>query len=303
MADGQGGFHSHLANPVGSEVNSSTSSDDVAKLADHFSEIQLSNLLEKQPSDCDAIINDQRDSESETLFDLEKASDNLLTANATEPWEAPIYDEYPDNELISVIGQYLDLTIASISQARFVYWKGMKPSKLLKRNERLVAYIPELPYQEGSHLSLILEEGTGDTEPATYYSNESCTDRHVYMADIADSHRDHELPEDISADDLTADAGNEDDTQWEARREKNRQRQQRRTDAQQRQRIQRNLQTEFERAAEQGFHTPMANAMHATRLLDRIQDPAVRQSVRLLQLVAIRLNERDKMASLSRSRD
>ena len=72
--------------------------------------------------------------------------------------------------------------------------------------------------------------------------------------------------------------------QWNARRDKNTQRAQRRREAEQRRqdqerRAQRNLQSEFERAAEQGFHTLVANVIHAVSLLGHIQDPAVQQSV------------------------
>ena len=117
-------------------------------------------------------------------------------------WESPIYDEYPDNEPISIIGHHLDLTIAATSQGRFVYWKGMEPPKLLAHDTGLVAYIPYLPYQEGSHLSMILEERTRSMVIATDYSNESYTDRHVYVAHVGGGHRQNELLEDISTDDL-----------------------------------------------------------------------------------------------------
>ena len=52
---------------------------------------------------------------------------------------------------------------------------------------------------------------------------------------------------------------------------------------------------------EQGFHTPVANVIHAVSLLGHIQDPAVQQSVQILQHVCVQLNEKDKMTSLSRS--
>ena len=145
VADGQGGFHSHLANPVGPEANSSTSSDDAAKLASNLSKIQLFDLLRRQPSDHDITLSDQKEIQSETFSDLEKVADDLLITDATTPWEALIYDEYPDNEPIFIIGQYLDLTIASMSQGRFIYWKGIEPSELLGQSARLVTYIPDLP--------------------------------------------------------------------------------------------------------------------------------------------------------------
>src|SRR6185312_161286 len=119
--------------------------------------------------------------------------------------------------------------------------------------------------------------------------------------DQGNGHRDNELLEDVSADELTANTGTKDETQRDARRTRNRDREQRRVDARQRQqqRAQQNLQAEFERAAEQGFHTPVANIMHATRLLDHIRDPAVLQSINLRQHAAIQLNERKRNSYLS----
>jgi hypothetical protein len=38
-----------------------------------------------------------------------------------------------------------------------MYWKGMEPSELLDDGTSLVAYIHELPYQEGRPLSSITE--------------------------------------------------------------------------------------------------------------------------------------------------
>ena len=114
-----------------------------------------------------------------------------------------------------------------------MYWKGLEPPELLGLDARLVAYIPELPYQEENQLSPIQEDRFGFTIPVTDYSDESYNDRRVYMADTANSRRDNELPEDISADDLTANAGNENDAECDARRERNRLHEQRRADARQ----------------------------------------------------------------------
>jgi hypothetical protein len=56
----------------------------------------------------------------------------------------------------------------------------------------------------------------------TDYSDDSYNNHHVYMADLANGRRDNELLEVISMDDLTANAGNKNDTERDARREKNR---------------------------------------------------------------------------------
>jgi hypothetical protein len=78
---------------------------------------------------------------------------------ATACWEAPIFNKYSDSDDDSEpsIGSHLDMTITSTPQARFVYWKGMEPSELLDDSTHLVAYIQELPYEEGRPLASITE--------------------------------------------------------------------------------------------------------------------------------------------------
>jgi len=228
VANGQGGFHSHLVDATEPETNLLGVSGNATELAEDLSRIQLSDLL-GGPS-----LGDQERFQSETFFDPGKASDDLLITDATNPWEAPVTDELLDNEPISIIGKHLDLTIASTPQGRFVYWKGMEHPELLGHDARLVAYFPNLPYQDGNQLSPIHEEGARSTEIVTDHSDESYTDRCVYVADVGGGHRENELPEVVSADDLTANAGNEDDTQRDARRAKNHEHEQWREDARQR---------------------------------------------------------------------
>ena len=58
--------------------------------------------------------------------------------------------------------------------------------------------------------------------PVTDYSGESYRDRHVYMADATNSRRDNELPEDISVDEPTTNAGNENEAEHDGMHERNR---------------------------------------------------------------------------------
>ena len=99
--------------------------------------------------------------------------------------------------------------------------RAWSPPELLGQDTRLVAYIPNLAYQEGTHVFPVPKEGMGSTEIVTDYSDESYTDRHVYMAHVASGRWDNELPKVVSADDLSANAGNEDVVQHKAKREKN----------------------------------------------------------------------------------
>ena len=241
----------------------------------------------------------------ESSSDPEEASaDNQNDGVVPSKKHADLEYFQPDSP-ISIIGNHLEFMVASTPQCRFVYWKGMEPPELHGYDTRLVACMENLPYQDGSALTTILEEETGSTELVTNCTCESYSDRHVYVANQGNGHRDNELPEDVSADEPTANAGAEDETQRDARRARNRDREQRRANARQhqQQQAQRNLQEEFERAAEKGFHTPMSNIMYATRLLDHINDPAVLQSINLLQHAALQLNEKEKLISLSKNQD
>jgi hypothetical protein len=53
-----------------------------------------------------------------------------------------------------------DLMITSTSVWRFVHWKGMKPSDLLEAEDRLVAHLKPLPFQEGKPLATMVEGST-----------------------------------------------------------------------------------------------------------------------------------------------
>ena len=123
-----------------SKLDQLSAPESTTKLVDNLNKAQLSNVLKELPP------NDHGNTQSETFFDLEKASDDTLNIDTTNFWEAPIIDELRDSELISIIGQHLNFTITSTPQGRFVHWKGMVPQELLGHDTRLVAYVPNLPY-------------------------------------------------------------------------------------------------------------------------------------------------------------
>jgi hypothetical protein len=50
--------------------------------------------------------------------------------------------------------------ISSTPEGHFVHWKDMKPSDLLKAEDRLVAHLEPLPFQEGRPLATMVEEST-----------------------------------------------------------------------------------------------------------------------------------------------
>jgi hypothetical protein len=95
-----------------------------------------------------------------------------------------------------------------------VYWKGFEPSELLDYESRLVAFMQELPFQEGKPLPPIAEEGDSSTKLLKYsLTANNSPDRQVYMVSLRNADDDELGPEyddeqlaDISADEPTADA-------------------------------------------------------------------------------------------------
>jgi hypothetical protein len=114
--------------------------------------------------------------------------------------------------------------IISTPAGRFVYWPDRKPANLTDGNSCCVAYLNLLPFQEGTPLAPA-EEHTS-TEVATTNSGLGTPDRQVFMAAGETPRplgtRPDRYFEDISADELSANAS-ADETNYEknARHERN----------------------------------------------------------------------------------
>jgi hypothetical protein len=172
-----------------------------------------------------------------------------------------------------------DLMITSTPEGRFVHWKGMKPSNLLEAEDRLVAHLEPLPFQEGRPLATMVEESTELVDE----SSEELISHQVLMAEEGED--DGDLPivkfDAVSEDEATANAGNENDADREARRIRNRARAARRRRVNERMRsMHRELDAEFAAVSERGFRTPVANIARVTAILERSNDPNVHQALR-----------------------
>jgi hypothetical protein len=123
------------------------------------------------------------------------------------------------------------LVITSTPAGRFVYWPDCKPADLTDGNSRCVAYLDSLPFQEGTPLAPV-EEHT-PTEVVTTDSGLGTHDCQVCMAagetPGPSGTRPDRYFEDISADELSANAPADETTDVKnARRERNRKRNERR---------------------------------------------------------------------------
>jgi hypothetical protein len=135
---------------------------------------------------------------------------------ATARRGAPTLENHsqPDGYPESILGNHLSLIITYMPQSHFVYWKGLEPSELLDYESHLVAFMQELPFQEGKPHSPITEEGDGSIELLEYsHTANNSPDRQVYMASLRNldddelglEYNDEQLA-DVSADEPTADA-------------------------------------------------------------------------------------------------
>jgi hypothetical protein len=95
----------------------------------------------------------------------------------------------------------------------------------------------------------------------------------------------------ISEDEATANAGDENDTDREARRARNRARTARRRRVNERMRsMHRELDAEFAAVSEQGFRLTVANIARVTATLERSNDPNLRQALHYAQRAWIQLD-------------
>jgi hypothetical protein len=110
--------------------------------------------------------------------------------------------------------------ITSTPEGRFVHWKGMSLSDLLEAEDRLVAHLEPLPFQEGRPLATVAE-GSTELVDASF---DELVSRQVLMAEEGEGDGNFPITEfdDVSEDEVTANVGTENDADREARRARNR---------------------------------------------------------------------------------
>jgi hypothetical protein len=164
-----------------------------------------------QPSLCNLATDLQEASVSGSLSVLEKDMDSLLQVGGPEATAG--------RGASGCLGAS-DLMITSMPEGRVVYWRGMELSNLLEAEGRLVAYLEPLPFQEGRPLATVAEESTELVDA----SSDELTSRQVLM--VEEGEDDGGFPiidfEAVSKDEATANVGDENDADREARRARNR---------------------------------------------------------------------------------
>jgi hypothetical protein len=107
----------------------------------------------------------------------------------------------------------------------------------------------------------------------------------------------------VSEDEVTANTGDENDADREARRARNRARTIRRRRVDERRRsMHRELDPEFTAVSERGFRTPVANIARVTAILERSNDPSVRQALLYAQRAWIHLDQQNPASTVREER-
>jgi type I restriction-modification system DNA methylase subunit len=139
-----------------------------------------------------------------------------------------------------------------------------------------VADLEPLPFQEGKPLATTAEESTELVE----VSSDELISRQVLIVEEGedDGLSPNETLDMISEDESTANTGDDNDTEREARKARNRARAARRRRVNERIRsMHRELDAEFAVVRERGFRIPMANIARVTAILQRSNDPNLRK--------------------------
>jgi hypothetical protein len=97
--------------------------------------------------------------------------------------------------------------ITSIPEGCFVYWRGMEPSDLLEAEDRLIAHLEPLPFQEGRPLATVAEESTELVDS----SSDELVSRQVLMVEEGEDDGDFPIVdfEAVSEDEATANTGDD----------------------------------------------------------------------------------------------
>jgi hypothetical protein len=190
-----------------------------------------------------------------------------------------------------------DLMITSTPEGRFVHWRGMKLSDLLEAEARLVAHLEPLPFQEGKPLAIAAE---GSTELVDLSSDELISHQ-VLMAEEGKDDGGFLIVDfdAVSEDEATANAGDVNDANREASRARNRARTIRRRRVNERRRsMHRELNPKFAAVSERGFRTPVANIARVTAILERSNDPNVRQALLYMRRAWIQLDQHNPVSTI-----
>jgi len=335
IASGSGGFDSHLTN---SPTLKAASPESLGKLAESDDqgimllpyltkeiEMKLEDNLGSTRTQIDLKLISTRIGTplAQPLFGLRNSSstykqmirsiyenslDHLLCGknhSVTASREAPIFDIYPDP--VESSQDSLDFITNALVKIQLESCESHTLAELLD-NLRKVASIDDLPFQHSTPLVTERETRSGGTILADYESDmESFSPERLVPVIIQQpggapsQHDPNEALDQISEDNLTLDAPqDEDESTRTARRVRNQHKGERRVQATERARLPpRNLNNKFNNVADPVFRTPIAAMTEATlRLMQMPQNSEMEHVIKLAKNVVEQLERQNPLSSL-----
>jgi hypothetical protein len=301
IADGEGDFRRFLID-MKPKTPAAFSQSDLDKFVDDLDDLSIHGSTMRIKEESASSSNSSGGTTTFLGLDLFQSEDSHSRSRLGQRDLATDLQEANASESLSILEEDLDsllqkpeaivfrgalgccgansLMITSTSEGHFVHWKGMSLSNLLEADDRLVVHLEPLPFQEGRPLATVSE---GSTELVDS-SSDKLVSRQVLMAEEGEGDFPIAEFDDVSEDEVTANAGTENDADREARRARNRARTIRRRRVNERKRsMQHELDPEFAAVSERGFRTPVANIARVTAILERSNDPNVRQALLYVQ--------------------
>ena len=179
IANGSGGFLSHLVNPASTET----------PRREQLGEITSAEILLRRIAKGIENLSFSDSTPTRFPFGLKNSAMSYSALSRqrdrTRTRIPPLFDSYPDSDddfdLDSDSLDCQSLTIMAIPQSRVVFWKNYESTDDVN-NARMVACLRDLPYQPGRPLSPVRGEEVGDTALVDYSMTHSTSDRQVYAS-------------------------------------------------------------------------------------------------------------------------
>jgi hypothetical protein len=172
IANGSGGFYSHLINPTSTKTPRQKQLGKITSakilLPGIAKEIENLSLSDPTPTCFPFGLRYSAMSYSALFHQRDRTGTQTRTP--------PLFDSYLDSDDdfdfdSDSLGCW-NLTILATTQSRVVYWKDSEPTSA-PNNTRIVACLRDLPYQSGRPLSPVRGEEIGDTALVDYSTTHS----------------------------------------------------------------------------------------------------------------------------------
>jgi hypothetical protein len=182
VADGAGSFHQFLLVDMKPKTPAAGSHSDLDKFVDDLDDLSIHGSATRTEEESASSVTSSSTATTFLGLDLFQSEDSRSRSRLSLRNLATDLQEADISESLSTLEEDLNsllqlgkpeatarqgasgcfgangLMITSTREGHFMHWKGMKLSDLLEAEDRLVAHLKPLPFQEGRPLATVAEE-------------------------------------------------------------------------------------------------------------------------------------------------